>query len=101
MCKGHNARGRAVYNSFCVKKVHPTRKNRIVGVVAVQVVGVLPPDRAVGNWTASLPCVASAGSGLWDTVADQAFEEVDVPPLEDVWDAELEAINEFLVWEEM
>ncbi len=31
----------------------------------------------------------------------QAFEEVDVPPLEDVWEAELEAISEFLEWEEM
>ena len=100
-CKGHSARGRAVYNCFCVKKVHPIRKTRIVGVVAVQMVGVLPPDRAVGKWHASVPCEASAGSGLWDTVADQAFEEVDAPPLVDVWEAELEAISEFLEWEEM
>ncbi len=36
------------------------------------------------------------------TLADHAaFEDVDLPPLEDVWEAEDEAIADFREWEDM
>ena len=81
-----------------------------MGILAVQKVDAvgLPPDWASGQVFA-LPglfedvlCVASCEEDTWwDMEANHVFEGVEVPPLEDEWDAELAAIDGFLEWEEM
>ena len=84
VCKGRSARGRSVFNHFCAKKRHPTRKTHIVGDLSVQsAVGEvdLPPARASGKVVACLPCGASCVDDVSNnTLADHAFEELDVPP---------------------